>query len=217
MESPGNPGGCNSAITATTDQVATHPCRDRSFRDRLGSAWPSRALACPERFYDLRMSLCSLPGGNPAFPVLGQEIDISSNGERAALPHRTPLEEAVIAQPQPHRTGILRSLLPVLLYERWEPSWEPFAVDFYGRLWTPADYDPFVSGRYGPQRTAMDDLRPSTDQKVGDSSSSGRAAEALARQELRRASPSLFGSGGSLRGSHSLLRPPGPVRLRDGR
>ena len=29
--------------------------------------------------------------------------------------------------------------LPVLPCERWEPSWEPFAVDFHGRLWTAMD------------------------------------------------------------------------------
>ena len=63
--------------------------------------------------------------------------------------------------------------------ERWEPSWEPFAVDRCGRLWTSADCDPFDSGRYGRLRTAMGGLRPSTDQKVGDSSSSGRATKAL--------------------------------------
>ena len=74
-------------------------------------------------------------------------------------------------------TGILRSLVPILLYERWEPSWEPFAVDFYGRLWTAADIEAFGSGRYGRLWTPMDGLRPSTDQKVGDSSSSGRASK----------------------------------------
>ena len=52
-------------------------------------------------------------------------------------------------------------------------------MDGCGRLWTAMDSEPFVSGRYGPQRTAMDGLRPSTDQKVGDSSSSGRASKAL--------------------------------------
>jgi hypothetical protein len=74
------------------------------------------------------------------------------------------------------------SLVPALLNERWEPSWEPFAVDCCGRLWTTADSEPVGSGRYGPLRTPMDYLRPSTDRKVGDSSSSGRAAEAPAVQ-----------------------------------
>ncbi len=63
--------------------------------------------------------------------------------------------------------------------ERWEPSWEPFAVDCCGRLWTAMDSKAVGSGRYGRLRTAMDGLRPSTDQKVGDSSSSGRARDAL--------------------------------------
>ncbi len=52
-------------------------------------------------------------------------------------------------------------------------------ADGYGRPWTAVDSEPFGSGRHGPQRTAMDGLRPSTDQKVGDSSSSGRATKAL--------------------------------------
>ena len=52
-------------------------------------------------------------------------------------------------------------------------------MDYCGRLWTAMDSEPFGSGRYGPLRTSMDDLRPSTDQKVGDSSSSGRASKAL--------------------------------------
>ena len=52
-------------------------------------------------------------------------------------------------------------------------------MDCYGRLRTAMDTEPFGAGRYGPLRTPMDDLRPSTDQKVGDSSSSGRASKAL--------------------------------------
>ena len=62
---------------------------------------------------------------------------------------------------------------------RWEPSWEPFAVDRCGRLWTARDSEPVGSGRYGRLRTPMDGLRQSTDQKVGDSSSSGGATKAL--------------------------------------
>ena len=66
-------------------------------------------------------------------------------------------------------------------------------MDFYGRLWTAADSEPFCSGRYGPLRTAMDGVRPSTDQKVGDSSSSGRADKTPAVQGLRRvAVPAVF-------------------------
>ena len=61
----------------------------------------------------------------------------------------------------------------------WEPSWEPFAVDCCGWLWTAADSEPVGSGRYGRLRTSVDGVRPSTDQKVGDSSSSGRASRAL--------------------------------------
>ncbi len=54
-----------------------------------------------------------------------------------------------------------------------------------------------------PLRTPMDGLRPSTDQKVGDSSSSGRARDALAVQGLHRvAVPALFAR--SDFGSHSL-------------
>ena len=49
-------------------------------------------------------------------------------------------------------------------------------MDCCGRLQTAMDSEPFVSGRYGRLRTGTDGLRPSTDQKVGDSSSSGRAA-----------------------------------------
>ena len=41
------------------------------------------------------------------------------------------------------------------------------------------DREPFVSGRYGRLRTPMDGVRPSTDQKIGDSISSGRATRAL--------------------------------------
>jgi hypothetical protein len=74
-------------------------------------------------------------------------------------------------------TGILRSLYWSILASVGSQVWEPFAVDFYGRLWTSADRIPLWSGRYGRLRTSMDDLRPSTDQKVGDSSSSGRAAD----------------------------------------
>ena len=36
-----------------------------------------------------------------------------------------------------------------------------------------------AADRYGRLRTALDGLRPSTDQKVGDSSLSGRASKAL--------------------------------------
>ncbi len=70
--------------------------------------------------------------------------------------------------------------------ERWEPSWEPFAVDCCGRLWMAMDSEPSCSGRYGLLRTPMDGVRPSTDQKVGDSSSSGRADRTVAVQGLRR-------------------------------
>ncbi len=100
----------------------------------------------------------------------------------SAASQRTDHQPDCITQPLGARsgTGILRSLVPVLRCERWEPSWEPFAVDFYGRLWTPADRIPLWSGRHGPPRTPMDGVRPSTDQKVGDSSSSGRATKAVA-------------------------------------
>ncbi len=81
------------------------------------------------------------------------------------------------APPAPSRTCILHSPIRVLHCERWEPSREAFAVDCCGRLWTAADSEPVGCGRYGPPRTATDGLRPSTDQKVGDSSSSGRATD----------------------------------------
>ena len=55
------------------------------------------------------------------------------------------------------------------------------------------DSEPFGSGRYGRLRTAMDGVRPSTDQKVGDSSSSGRAENSLVVHGLHRvAVPALF-------------------------
>ena len=57
----------------------------------------------------------------------------------------------------------------------WEPIWEPFAVDWCGRVWTPADSEPFDSGRYGRLRTLTDAACTSTDQKVVGSSPAGRA------------------------------------------
>ena len=55
-----------------------------------------------------------------------------------------------------------------------------------GRLRTAMDSEPVGFGRYGRLRTSMDDLRPSTDQKVGDSSSSGRASKACTEKALSR-------------------------------
>jgi len=53
---------------------------------------------------------------------------------------------------------------------RWEPIWEPTALDFCGRLWTPVD-------------TAW----RSTNQEVGGSSPSGRAAETPVLRGCHRA------------------------------
>jgi hypothetical protein len=38
----------------------------------------------------------------------------------------------------------------------WEPSWEPFAVDWYGRLWTAMDMEAIRFGRCGRLWTAVD-------------------------------------------------------------
>ncbi len=66
----------------------------------------------------------------------------------------------------------------------WEPSWEPFAVDGCGRLWTPVESKASRSGLCGRLWTPVDTAWRSTDQKVGGSSPSGRALIALALQGL---------------------------------
>ena len=53
-------------------------------------------------------------------------------------------------------------------------------MDGGGRVWTPAESKPCRSGPCGLVWTPVDGAWRSTDQKVGDSSSSGRAAETLA-------------------------------------
>jgi len=60
---------------------------------------------------------------------------------------------------------------------RWEPSWEPFAVDGCGQVWTPVELKAFPFGLCERLWTPTDTPWRSTDQKVGGSSPSGRAAE----------------------------------------
>ena len=71
----------------------------------------------------------------------------------------------------PHRVRVFRDLL-------WEPIWEPIALDGCGRLWTPVDWEALCPGLCGRLWTCVDTACRSTDQEVGDSSSSGRASEA---------------------------------------
>ncbi len=72
---------------------------------------------------------------------------------------------------------------PVL---RWEPSWEPFSADCCGRPGRRRTRDPVVAQGAADcgGRLWTDVWRP-TDQKVGGSSPSGRAAEALVAQGLQ--------------------------------
>ena len=129
-------------------------------------------------------------------PTVGwrQAARIDSHRDRLSRLHASGNRQYRAPRSRAMRSLSHRSGLPMLSpsrtvcasCERWEPSWEPFAVDRCGRLWTSADCDPFDSGRYGRLRTAMDGLRPSTDQEVEDSSSSGRARDALVVQGHRR-------------------------------
>jgi len=66
-------------------------------------------------------------------------------------------------------------------------------VDVGGQTWIPVDSKARRSSAYGPSWTPMDAAWRSTDQKVGGSSPSGRAAEVLSPQGLvldRRPVPS---------------------------
>ena len=65
----------------------------------------------------------------------------------------------------------------------WEPSWEPFAVDLCGRLWTPEESKASRSGLNGRLWTPVDTACRSTDQEVGGSSPSGCTAT-LAKPKL---------------------------------
>jgi len=65
---------------------------------------------------------------------------------------------------------------------RWEPSWEPFAVDLCGRLWTPVESKALRFGLCGRLWTSVDGACRSTDQEVGGSSPFGRAPRPLALQ-----------------------------------
>jgi hypothetical protein len=49
----------------------------------------------------------------------------------------------------------------------WESSWEPFAVDGCGRVWTRVDMEAIRSGLCGRLWTPTDTAWRSTDQKVG--------------------------------------------------
>ena len=69
----------------------------------------------------------------------------------------------------PHRRDRQLALQP------WEPSWEPFAGDSCGRLWTPMEWKACHSGPCERLWTPMDTAWRSTDQKVGGSNPSGRA------------------------------------------
>jgi hypothetical protein len=67
----------------------------------------------------------------------------------------------------------------------WEPNWEPNVVDLYGLVWTAMDTKALRSNGCGRLWTPVDTPWRFTDQKVGGSSPSGRAAEAFAVQGLR--------------------------------
>jgi len=58
-----------------------------------------------------------------------------------------------------------------------EPSWEPFAVDLTGHAWTSVDSKARRCRLCGLLWAPRDTAWTSTDQKVGGSSPSGRAAE----------------------------------------
>ncbi len=60
-------------------------------------------------------------------------------------------------------------------HPRWEPSWEPSALDCCGRVWTRMDIEGFRSRLCGRLWTARDTAWRSTDQKVVGSSPAGRA------------------------------------------
>jgi hypothetical protein len=68
-----------------------------------------------------------------------------------------------------------------------EPSWEPFPVDDGGRPWTPVDSKARRAGAHGLAWTPLDTAWRSTDQEVGGSSPSGRAAETVVAQQIRLA------------------------------
>ena len=62
----------------------------------------------------------------------------------------------------------------------WEPSWEPFSLDWCGRRWTPVEPEASSSSLYGHPWTSVDTAWRSTDQEVGCSSRPGRAIDSLA-------------------------------------
>ena len=70
---------------------------------------------------------------------------------------------------------------------RWELSWEPSSVDWWGRLWTPVEPKAFGSGMCGRLCTHVDTAWRSTDQKDGDSSSPGRAVVLIVSRSGGRA------------------------------
>jgi len=76
---------------------------------------------------------------------------------------------AMIGVSMPSRVRVRTSM--------WEPSWEPFSVDYYGRSWTPVDSRARRLGSRGQSWTPVDTAWRSTDQEVGCSSRPGRAAE----------------------------------------
>ena len=101
----------------------------------------------------------------------------------------------------------------------WEPSWEPFAVDLGGRLRTLVDSEALRSNAAGWLWTLVDGSWGSTDQKVGGSSPSGRAAETPAAagvSAVRNWGAQSIGSrwpAGAVRGRQSSSRNASMVRL----
>ena len=71
-------------------------------------------------------------------------------------------------------------------HPRWEPSWEPSALDCCDQLWTHMDMEAFRSRLCGRLWTARDAAWRSADQKVVGSSPAGRAADTLAREAVAR-------------------------------
>ena len=112
----------------------------------------------------------------------------------------------------------------VLLYKilcsrpRWEPSWEPFAVDLRGRLWTPMDTKPSHDWLCGRLWTPVDAAWRSTDQEVGGSSPSGRAPKPSQERGLLswRSFPSDSGNGAPDRAGWSVFCSRRPLSSRPG-
>jgi hypothetical protein len=145
-------------------QIAVNPVDpDRISGDRariFPPGWKHRAM---DRTVTLRAS--------PAVVSRTDRLASSSVATTSQNPRRaSPTTRATEGRP----TSLLR----------WEPSWEPFSVDWCGRLWTPVESRAFVSGLCGLLWTAVDAACRSTDQKVGDSSSPGRANESVVPQGI---------------------------------